>query len=242
MKILAIDTATEACSVALAIDNVSNIDQQLKITPSGHSDLVLDMVNELLRKHGTRLKDLDAIAVDVGPGSFTGLRIGIGVAQGLAYGAGLPVIGIGSLDVLAAQCPEGITVPAIDARMKQVYWGVYAQRAGVPAPLAGPFVASPAEVNAMLADMISRSFFNGLESDLKIFSLGSGWDQYAASLPDTLLGNSVIAIDNKMPEALQVAELALKADSTAYCSPLELTASYVRNEVAKQPSDIQHKT
>ena len=242
MKILAIDTATEACSVALAIDRVSNIDQLLKITPSGHSDLVLGMVNELLRKHGTSLKDLDAVAVDIGPGSFTGLRIGIGVAQGLAYGAGLPVIGIGSLDVLAAQCPDGVTVPAIDARMKQIYWGVYEQRRGVPARMAGPFVASPNEVDTVLTEITSSGPFNGSESDLKIFSLGSGWDQYAESLPDTIAGKSVIAIDNKMPQALQVAELALKADSAAYCSPLELTASYVRNEVAKQPSNIQHKT
>ena len=241
-KLLALDTATEACSVALTTDGGDDIDQLLQITPSGHSDLVLEMVNQLLRKHAIELKDLDAVAVDIGPGSFTGLRIGIGVAQGLAYGAGLPVIGIGSLDALAAQCPDGFSVPAIDARMKQIYWGVFEKWADVPVPVAGPFVTSPADVTTMLINIDNSRPNTRLDSTSKVYSIGNGWSQYADSLPKLIEDKHITAVESALPQARQIVRLALCAASADFCSPLELAATYVRNDVAKLPSKTQHKT
>ena len=241
-KLLALDTATDACSVALTTDGVGHIDQLLQITPSGHSELVLDMVNQLLRKHSIGLEDLDAVAVDTGPGSFTGLRIGIGVAQGLAYGAGLPAIGIGSLDALAAQCPDGFSVPAIDARMKQIYWGVFEKCADIPVPLAGPFVTSPADAKTMLIDIDLHRLNARPDSTSTVFSIGSGWIHYADSLPKMISGKHVIGVENKRPQATQIARLALCAESADFRSPLELAATYVRNDVAKPLAKVQHNT
>ena len=85
LDLLAIDTATEACSAALVVDG--EIEQRLEVTPNGHSGMLLGMVESLLKRRRIDLAHLDAIAVDAGPGSFTGLRIGIGVAQEPKTGA-----------------------------------------------------------------------------------------------------------------------------------------------------------
>ena len=128
MKILAIDTATEGCSAALLIDG--EIKEKFEVTPRGHTQRILPMVDELLNDAAITLKGLDAIAFDRGPGSFTGLRITAGVVQGLAYGADLPVIPISSLAALAISeelnnnnCKT--VVAAIDARMGEVYTATY---------------------------------------------------------------------------------------------------------------------
>ncbi len=122
MKLLGIDTATEACSVALAGVG-DTILERYKIEPKGHSNLVLPMIDDLLSDSGISHNDLDAIAVDTGPGSFTGIRIGIGIAQGLSFGLKLPLIGISSLMVLAEGSEPTVSavLPAIDARMGEVY-------------------------------------------------------------------------------------------------------------------------
>jgi tRNA threonylcarbamoyladenosine biosynthesis protein TsaB len=90
MKILAIDTATEACSAALLWNDAVLTREQ--VAPQGHTRLILPMVSELMAEAGASLQGLDAIAFGRGPGSFTGVRIGIGAAQGLAYGANVPLI------------------------------------------------------------------------------------------------------------------------------------------------------
>jgi tRNA threonylcarbamoyladenosine biosynthesis protein TsaB len=125
VKLLAIDTATEQCSVALSIDG--NVLERCVITPRGHADLVLPMVDELLREGGVRLADLGAIAYGRGPGAFTGLRIAISVVQGLAFGAEIPTIGISDLAAVAYQAAmgRGRVMAAMDARMGEVYWGIY---------------------------------------------------------------------------------------------------------------------
>ena len=100
MRLLAIDTATEACSVALAGVGYTILERHV-VDPKGHSNLVLAMVDSLLSEAGIARDDLDAIGVDIGPGSFTGVRIGVGIAQGLSFGLKLPLIGVSSLMVLA---------------------------------------------------------------------------------------------------------------------------------------------
>ncbi|MEJ2176832.1 MAG: tRNA (adenosine(37)-N6)-threonylcarbamoyltransferase complex dimerization subunit type 1 TsaB [Gammaproteobacteria bacterium] len=242
MKILAIDTATECCSVALAEGDGVAVDQLTKVTSNEHSKLALGMVRELLEKHDMKLSALDAIAVDIGPGSFTGLRIGIGMAQGLAYGAGLPAFGISSLHALAAACPDGVSLTAIDARMKQVYWGIFEQREGAARQLAGPYVNSPLEVAPVLADLAQTDRLSGLPPDAPAFCIGSGWDQYRDQLPAGFNGISFSLLQKRMPQALQIAKLASGTPASAFYSPMHLAASYVRNEVATPPDTVQQST
>ena len=121
MKLLAIDTATEACSVALTTDDEEVIERH-HFDPRGHSDQLLPMVADVLAEAGLSPRNLDAVAFDSGPGSFTGIRIGLGVAQGLVLGLNLQLVGISSLMALAEGSAANTVLPAIDARMGQVYW------------------------------------------------------------------------------------------------------------------------
>lgn len=98
-KILAVDTATENCSVALIVDG--KVYSRRAVAPREHTIKILPFVDEVLKEAGVRLQDLDALAFGQGPGSFTGVRIGIGIAQGLAFGADLPMVGISTLEAMA---------------------------------------------------------------------------------------------------------------------------------------------
>ncbi len=123
MKLLAIDTATERCSVALLIDE--RIVERATETQRGHADLVLPMVEDVLAEGGLTLRQLDGLAYGRGPGAFTGVRIAVGVAQGLAYGAQLATVGISDLAAVAQQfAAAGARIlVCMDARMNEVYWG-----------------------------------------------------------------------------------------------------------------------
>lgn len=127
MRILAIDTATEACSVALWNDG--NINAHFELCPREHTQRILPMVRDILAANSITLTDIDALAFGRGPGSFTGVRIGIGIAQGLALGANLPMTGVSTLATMAqgAWRKSGATrvLAAIDARMGEVYWAEY---------------------------------------------------------------------------------------------------------------------
>lgn len=128
MRVLALDTSTEYLSLAVLIDGESCVRE----THAGqrHSELILPMLAQFLADSGVSLQSLDGIAFGQGPGSFTGLRIACGVAQGLALGADLPVVGIPTLLALAAQieythgAQNGI-IACLDARMSEVYHAVY---------------------------------------------------------------------------------------------------------------------
>jgi tRNA threonylcarbamoyladenosine biosynthesis protein TsaB len=125
MRILAIDTATEQCSVALRLDE--QCWERCVQTPRGHADLILPMVDSVLKEAGVRLQELDGLAYGRGPGAFTGVRIAVGVAQGLALGASLPTVGVSDLAAVAQQVAaagERVLV-CMDARMGEVYWGIF---------------------------------------------------------------------------------------------------------------------
>ncbi len=148
MRVLAIDTATERCSVALRIDG-RTIDRAID-TPRGHADLILPLVRDLLNDGGVQLADLDGIAYGRGPGGFTGVRIAIGVVQGLAFGAGLATVGVSNLAAVAQQVArigDRILV-CMDARMGEVYWGVYeCEAAGLVVAAGTEQVSAPAAVD-----------------------------------------------------------------------------------------------
>lgn len=127
MKLLALDTSTVACSAALLADGA--VCERFEIAPREHAELLLPMVDELLAEAGWSRGQLEVVAFGRGPGAFTGLRIAAGVAQGIAFGLGLPVVPVSTLAALAhGAMREGKgtrILAAMDARMHEIYWGVY---------------------------------------------------------------------------------------------------------------------
>jgi len=124
--ILALDSSTEACSCALSING--EIFETFELLPRLHTQFLLPMIKSLMAEHDLQFTDLDAISVGAGPGSFTGLRIAAGVAQGIAFGADLPLIPVSTLAAMAQQSldsgPKHI-FSCLDARINEVYWAVY---------------------------------------------------------------------------------------------------------------------
>lgn len=143
LKLLALDTSTEHCSAALLVNG--QMLQRLEQAGQRHSELLLPMVHALLAQAGISLTGLDALACAVGPGSFTGLRIATAVAQGLAFGADLPVIPVGTLEALAAGAGVPRVIACLDARMGEVYAAAYELQGigGAPRALLAPRVCAP---------------------------------------------------------------------------------------------------
>ena len=153
--ILALDSATDACSVALYRDG--EVTSLFELAAKSHTQRLLPMVDELLHSAGCTLKDLDAIAFGRGPGSFTGLRICLGIVQGLAFGANLPVIPVSSLAAIASGFfRESVlhghaSLPllvALDARMDEIYWALFEadEELSEPRMLTNESVGTPASV------------------------------------------------------------------------------------------------
>jgi len=122
----ALETSTEWCSVALWLDGeIAGVERR---AGNKHSELALPMLEKLFNSFDIRAPDLDAVAFSAGPGSFTGLRIACGLAQGLALPRALPVVGVPTLEALAEECGAGRVVACLDARMHEVYYAAYERR------------------------------------------------------------------------------------------------------------------
>lgn len=170
--ILALDTATEACSVALLHDG--RVLSHYEVAPRLHAQRLLPMIQQLLGETGIAAAQLDAIAFGRGPGAFTGVRIAIGVVQGLAFALERPVLPMSNLAVLAQRAlrEQGATqvAAAIDARMDEVYWGCYRAEAGEMRLLGQEAVLPPEQAEAP----------RGASGDW--FGAGTGWGSYAARI------------------------------------------------------------
>ncbi|APZ43448.1 tRNA (adenosine(37)-N6)-threonylcarbamoyltransferase complex dimerization subunit type 1 TsaB [Acidihalobacter ferrooxydans] len=143
-SLLAIETSTEACSVALAVGGA--VFERHEIAPREHTRLVLPMVQSVLAEAGLALADIDAFVMGRGPGAFTGVRIAVGVVQGLAFSVDRPVVPVSSLATVAQGVMEaGATHVAVafDARMDEVYWGAFVRDAAGVADLVGPEAVLP---------------------------------------------------------------------------------------------------
>ncbi|MGS2723200.1 tRNA (adenosine(37)-N6)-threonylcarbamoyltransferase complex dimerization subunit type 1 TsaB [Porticoccus sp. GXU_MW_L64] len=169
--LLAIDTATQACSAALKVGSETR--QEITLEPRSHTRLLLPMVDKLLADADLLPSQLDAIAYTAGPGSFTGLRIGFGVVQGLAFACDLPVIPVSSLHTLALgaqrQLPiaEGaVIIPAFDARMSEVYWGAYQTTSEVAKTVVSDCLTAPDAVAANIVAEVAAENAVGV---------GEGW-------------------------------------------------------------------
>ena len=219
MKLLAIETCTEACSAAICAGDA--ILERYEFAPQRHAELILPMVEDLLAEAGFALGALDALAFGRGPGAFTGVRICTGVAQGLAFGADLPVIPISTLAALAqgAAGDHARIASAIDARMGEVYWGLFRVDAdGLVEPEGEELVARP--------DAVS------LPANEDWYGAGSGWGTHAALLSERM-GERLIACDgDRFPHARDVLRLAMRALRLGQVVPAEQALPvYLRDRV-----------
>jgi len=131
IRIILLETSTSLCSAAL-LEGDRITASRFSDTPRAHASLTAPFVKEILDERGLRASDCNAVCLSMGPGSYTGLRVGSSTAKGLCFGAGIPLLAVGTLDVLAAQAieeglPEGCRhiVPMIDARRMEVYTAIY---------------------------------------------------------------------------------------------------------------------
>ncbi|HEY5899572.1 MAG TPA: tRNA (adenosine(37)-N6)-threonylcarbamoyltransferase complex dimerization subunit type 1 TsaB [Burkholderiales bacterium] len=128
MRFVAFETSSEWCSVAIySHGDIAALERR---AGHRHSELALPMLETLLKELRLKVSDLDAVAFGAGPGAFTGLRIACGLAQGLALGRGLPVLGVSSLEAIAQESGAARVVACIDARMREVYYAALARAAG----------------------------------------------------------------------------------------------------------------
>lgn len=227
MKILALDTSTEACSAALLIDG--NLIEEYALTPREHTQMILPMVQRVLAQGGVQLSDLNGIAFARGPGAFTGLRIAAGVTQGLAFGADLPVMPVSSLAALAhgvwREHGADKVLTALDARMHEVYWGAWRVLGEGDVQPAGAGECVLAPTNAPVPDAANW------------FAVGSGWSAYA----DVLLPRFAAvlrAVDADMlPRARDVALLAAhQVRQQGWLAAAQAQPVYLRDNVADKPT------
>jgi tRNA threonylcarbamoyladenosine biosynthesis protein TsaB len=222
--ILAIETSSELASCALLIGNAV-----LRLQSSGvrtHSQSILPMVQQLLQQAGIALKDCAAVAYGCGPGSFTGVRTACGIAQGLAFGASLPVVPVITLAAMALACRERSgadqILAVLDARMGEVYWARYAFDADdgctvlVEPTLSAPFDVPLSDVRAACG--------NGFSAYPEAFS-----EAFSAGLEAQACGVHA----DIMPDAAQIGQLARIAFRAGdVLAPAQAQPLYLRNKIA----------
>ena len=226
--ILAIETSSELASCALLQG-----DKVLSRAASGvrtHSLSILPMVQALLQEAGITLKQCDAIAYGSGPGSFTGVRTACGIAQGLAFGASLPLVPVMTLDAMALACRQqhGSTemVTILDARMGEVYWAQYRQVDGLPAlsTVIPATLSKPGQV---------------APQNTPVTACGNGLSAYPEAFQDA----GMDCHPDIMPHAIQIAQLGRSAFAAGKAvAAREAQPLYLRNKIAftsAERADIQ---
>lgn len=226
LNILALDASTEYLSLAIlkqpqtsphdGVESVFALDEH---AGQSHSQVILPKVAALLAESGLTMSMLDGIAFGAGPGSFTGLRISCGVAQGLAFGANLPVVGIGTLLALAEQSGEQKVYACLDARMGEVYFAAYEKQAGAWVEIIAPGLAKPEQLPTLSGE--------------GWVGVGSGWDAYHEALLAVLGAQVQRWLPSHSPSATAMARLAMPILVTGKGVPAAQAAPvYIRNKVA----------
>ena len=227
MKILGFDTSTEACAVGLY--NGGQISSRTELTPRRHTECVLPWSEELLEQAGCSKNELDAIAVGIGPGAFTGVRLAVSLAQGMALGLSIPIVAISTLACIAQACKhDGPIAVLIDARMDECYIGFYQKRDGIVQSIAPEQLLAPENISLP---------FEGMW-----IGVGSGFASYAERLPATMLGQLKCIDSNALPDAtalLQIAVCEFKAGAAQ--APELVQPSYLRDKVALTIKERENK-
>ena len=217
MNLLAIETSTERASVALFFDGKVYQEEQGNIRQ--HAQLILPMIDKMLKKAGCLISQLDGIVFGRGPGSFTGLRIACSVAKGLAYAHDLPVYAVSGLQSIASEVyqdnndlqSDTRVLTVIDARMKQIYWDCYSNDLrGVKEQ-----VTAAEDVDLLL--------------DVPLILAGFSFDEYISEFPETIR-NQIIEQCRIYPDAYAMIRLVLQGHCEAI-SASDAQPIYVRNQV-----------
>lgn len=231
--ILALDTATEACSVALLHKGqITFLDE---LSPRTHTQRILPMVDELLKNAGITIQEADFLAFGRGPGSFTGVRVGVGVAQGLAMGANLPVVDISNLTIMAEQAYQELgatnVIALIDARMNEVYFSQLQRTDNGWQTIVAEQVCAPEKAIAQFL----------LKNRDNVTVVGTGWTAYPQfDLQKNSENLPLVVSEIKLPSAkymLLLAEMEIAQGNTQ--SAMEIEPVYLRNEVTWQK--LPHK-
>ena len=215
--ILAIDTSTQLASVALLRDGKITARESSGVQT--HSQMILPLLQELLAEAGIKLSQCDAIAFGAGPGSFTGVRTACGVAQGLAFGANLPVVSVGTLEAMVEACREvagaNDVLAVLDAQMGEVYWAQYRLLDAHWLSVIPPTLSAPSAVMPQ-GDVIA---------------CGNGLLSYAPAFAERTFMQG--ALPEIMPHAKQVARLGLQAFKQGRAvNARDAQPVYLRNKVA----------
>lgn len=219
LKLVALDTATEACSAALYCNG--EVSFRYTVEPRVHAKALLPMLDELMQEAGIKPLQLDAVAFGRGPGAFTGVRIATAAAQAIALAADIETIPVSTLAAIARRCHrehgrDKVAV-AIDARMGEVYWGAYRNVQGEPELVGEEMVCPPASVPAL---------------DGSWSAAGTGWESYAEQLDHNLVNR--LAGVAPFPHALDILDLGIDQFAKGKTvSPDEAKPVYLRNNVAK---------
>ncbi|MCH9694489.1 MAG: tRNA (adenosine(37)-N6)-threonylcarbamoyltransferase complex dimerization subunit type 1 TsaB [Gammaproteobacteria bacterium] len=224
MNLLAIDTSSVACSVALQLG--ADIIERHAEEPREHTRLLIPMIRDVLEEAGVSTSDLDAIVLGNGPGSFIGMRIAASVAQGLAFAAGVKIIPVSSLAVVAAQVfaesdAEQVAV-AQDAHMSEVYLGIFQRGAsGLPVATGDERLASLSEITEL-----------SIDPETERLAAGFGWQRY----PDLMqLNASRFSGDSTVMHPHARFLLAI-ADPAAAIDAENVSPAYLRQKVAEKPA------
>jgi tRNA threonylcarbamoyladenosine biosynthesis protein TsaB len=216
--ILAIETSSEMASCALL--RGERVYSRESSGVRTHSQSVLPMIQQLLEEAGIVLRDCDAIAYGAGPGSFTGVRTACGIAQGLGFGAGLPLLPIVTLDAMALAHLErhgagADVLTVLDARMNEVYWAQFRFDGGLPAAVLPPALSAPSDVAPVGP----------------VLACGNGIAAYAEAFAGKAFAQD--ADGDIMPHAVQVARLGRAAFAAGHAVPAaQAQPLYLRNKVA----------
>ena len=214
--ILNLETATKNCSVALAKDGKTITCKEIAAQNFSHAEKLHVFIEEILCENNIQFSDLNAIAVSQGPGSYTGLRIGVSSAKGLCYALNIPMIAIDTLQLLAKQIQieDGIIIPMIDARRMEVYAAFYNQEGIIQREIS--------------ADIIDENSYSAILENHSVYFFGNG----AEKCKTTLTHPNAKFIDGMYPLAQNMIALAEKAYAekkfvdVAYFEPFYLKEFY----------------
>ena len=190
--ILNIETATKNCSVSIAKDGVNIILQELNDGNYSHAEKLHPFIQQVVQEAKMSFNDIDAVAVSKGPGSYTGLRIGVSAAKGLCFAFDKPLISIETLHSLAHKTTikEGVIVPMLDARRMEVYAAVYDSNYN--------------QLREIKAEVIDENSFQEYLSEGKVYFLGDG----AEKSKEVITHENAVFIDGKYPSAKEMAQLS----------------------------------
>jgi tRNA threonylcarbamoyladenosine biosynthesis protein TsaB len=227
-SILHIETSTSVCSVALSV-NEKTVIERISLTGPSHASLLGVFVQEVLQESRTLSLQPQAVAVSCGPGSYTGLRIGVSMAKGLCYGWNVPLIAVDTLKLLAATVisqqnvgEETLLCPMIDARRMEVFSAFYNNRLE--------------QTRDIAADIVDETSYNEILDSHKVFLFGNGADKCRTCITHP----HAIFVDDIVPKAIHMIPLAAEAFKTgnfvnvAYFEPFylkEFVATVPKNKV-----------